>query len=143
MIPHKCLVNDPERGDCMRACIATIINAPDPAKMPNFIEEINHPEEFGPAIKEYLKTMGLTLFQGELAAASTIEALEHWDAYAPDVPAILMGTSRKGFNHAVVIDKGLIFNDPSDAGIVGPLPSGNYHVVVICVGPNFGHAVPR
>ena len=143
MVKHRNLIkHDPENGqygDCHRACFATILGL-EPENIPHFY---GNPDEDGQAkINSFLRDLGLgestTYFQGETTVEQILEVTKQ---HSPGVPLILGGWSRTGCNHSVVIIDGEIYNDPTEAGIIGPLSNGFYAVTALAVLPGYGARV--
>lgn len=113
-------------GDCVRACIASVLET-HPSLIPHFFENNPDPDEAWKRIDHYLKrnhqlasffvhvgndVNGMKGFMTTIATSN------------PDTYYILFGTSRTQ-PHCVVCLNDKIVHDPSGAGIFGP---GDGHV---------------
>lgn len=112
-------------GDCYRACIASVAEAPI-ASVPHFFELVGDGDQSDACnlARGWLAERGLGIFQ--CWADSDTKLSTVLDAYSrqnPGIPIILHGEAAfKGgdINHAVVLLDGEIAHDPSGAGIAGP-----------------------
>ena len=110
-------------GDCVRACVATVINRDD---VPHTYKGDSHQAWL--EMRDYLKEHGKSF----LVFASG-EPYDGMLANNPDIPYILMGKSSTGSNHAVVCINNKIIHDPSRTpiGITEPTELGVYIIGVI------------
>ena len=109
MKPVMQKVFDPKKGDCFRACIASIFEFPID-KIPNFWEQTQKPSEFWKLYDKWLE---------EKFRVRTV-SLEYSKGLTDDLRRILcvaIGDSPRGVNrgHAVVW-KGKIIHDPFPDG---------------------------
>lgn len=116
MTPVHCRVShDPERdkyGDCLRACIASLLDLEDkPESVPHFAHDNAHPEIVRQRMDEYL---------------STYDLCSWWTSYPPDVPReellsalgngvhyMLFGETASGGDHVVICKDGAVVHDPA------------------------------
>jgi hypothetical protein len=142
MQKHKNTVkHDPANGswgNCHQACVATILGLPMEA-VPHFYDGGDAlPEGVAEArVTDFLAGIGLV--RGNIiydAATSDLDQVLHsTGVMMPGVAMILGGMSRSGCGHSVVIMDGEIYNDPTDGGIIGPMPDGYYWLTVFSPKP--------
>lgn len=114
---HSCLVshNPPHSyGDCIRACVASILSVDDPYDVPNFVENKPSPEEFDRRLRAWLKDeCGLApyvaYFDGQAPLQAVLDAME---AHNSGIHYILIGRSANGVNHAVVCRGNRVAHNP-------------------------------
>lgn len=140
MIPHKCMVKSSSEGDCMRACLATVLDLDSVSRIPNFAEGLRNDEEFLLKINIWLGTLGLSLFYFHVSASvgGVKEIVQTVQETCPETPCILIGKSAGGVNHAVVVADGEIYNDPSGAGISQPCDDGTFIVCSVAISKSYG-----
>lgn len=137
MIPtHVRVKHDPEAGtygDCLRACIASIMER-EPETIPHFaFDGCNGATQIA-RLRDYLAADGLTVsvfvFPGE---ASRSELLAWMGDLNPNTTYVLCGATATGVDHAVIAQGGKITHDPSwyPTGVVGPASSGVWQLMVI------------
>jgi hypothetical protein len=130
MIPQRCISAPGEAGDCVRACVATVLGVPA-ATMPNFNELTKREGLEGEKaylamqqqIRDFLRPLGLSIFNSYCNGEWPLEkALDYFSGFSPGVPIIFHGQalSRPDEHHAVIALDGKIVHDPSGAGIAGP-----------------------
>jgi hypothetical protein len=93
-------------GDCIRACIATLIDDPE---TPHFYKDGGSVEKFWQLLRQWLE-----LKHGKSVALFTVE--DHWEFMAinnPGIPYMLLCKTASGVDHAVVCLNGKVFHDPS------------------------------
>ncbi len=111
MIPIDQIIFDPKYGDCMRACVASILEVPIES-IPNFMED--GPDRFEKAIRDWTKEQDFLLV--DTICEKAVESV------FPDCYMIAMGKSPNiDGNHAVVYYNGKMVHDPSPykKGIIG------------------------
>lgn len=129
MIPSSqlCLASDGKIGDCMRACIASVLELPTEA-VPHFVEE--HGEAWFIHAYNWLEARGYGILK---VLGDFFRQGEYWKLelqtvlWAEGIPCIAVGASprvdRNGdaMRHAVVWLNGKLAHDPhpSGDGIVG------------------------
>lgn len=99
------------KGDCMRACVATLTQTP-PETMPHFVGDPDEPNwVFG--LNKWLAQRGLFYVQAP-------HQRMFWHSRAGDVYHLLVGKTIRGTQHAAVAKNGEILHDPhpSRAGFV-------------------------
>ncbi len=146
MTPDKQLIehcpDEGRYGDCQRTCIAVILDL-HPSEVPHFNDD-PRAERGTDAWWErrqaaWLAERGLAYATVAYSGEQPLGNVMEWTSkQSPTVPMILLGTSRLGSNHVVVVMDGEIVCDPSGNGIVGPSREGTWEVSMITVGPNWG-----
>jgi len=91
-------------GDCMRACVSTLINDDN---VPHVFDGKCTHEESWQRLRDYLKSKGKFLFFIELD-----DPFDFMKDYNTDIPYILIHSSKSG-NHAVICVNDIILHDPS------------------------------
>lgn len=139
LIPTKCMVkDDPDSGlygDCLRACVACILNLPS-ADVPHFYHDGCDGLTGTQRLRDWLKTRNLTaVWFAYDGSYSRDELLSAWADMNPDAPTILMGGTGTG-NHAVVIIGSKVVNNPAWYGgrIIEPGSNTFWNLIVIGVG---------
>lgn len=128
--------NPPETyGDCIRACIASILNL-ETLEVPHFYHDNCEADEGTNRIREFLGARGLGLvhcpFPGDNVTLPQL--LEFWKDANPDIPAMLIAGTGKG-DHAVIVLNGVIEHNPAWSGskIIEPHSNGFWNMLVIAV----------
>ena len=105
------------RGDCMRACIATLLQE-DPVSMPHFVDTLDHPN--------WILNLNRFLAERNLFYVQAPHQRMFWHSAAGDVYHLLVGKTVRETTHAVVALNGKIIHDPhpSRAGFKYP---GDYN----------------
>lgn len=127
MNPRMCTIkhNPPHTyGDCVKACIATLIDRDD---VPHVFDD-RPPIESWEQIRAYLKSIGYNLF----AMDTEEDPRPYMAKNNPDVAYLLLCSNRDG-NHAVVCVGEELVHDPNwyKTAIVGPTNAGVYFLMVI------------
>lgn len=145
MTPQRQLIehcpNEGRYGDCQRTCVAAILDL-HPSEVPHFCD---NPDALPGTADWWEARQTAWLAERGLACATVaydgetpLSQVMQWTSkQSPTVPMILLGTSRLGSNHVVVVMDGEIVCDPSGNGIVGPAAEGPWEVSVITVGANW------
>lgn len=130
-------------GDCARTALAVLLDL-DRDDVPHFFDGGVTTKEADARREAFLSSLGLRSI-GMPMNGSLKEVLQSIEHYNPGVQYILIGKSRAGCAHEVVVSEGNIAWDPSldDNGIVGPdEESGFFWVTFIGVPlPHDGVAV--
>lgn len=126
MKPRYCQVphNPPHSyGDCIRACIATMIDRDD---VPHTFDDENTIEGWR-SLRSYLK------IHGKNVALFANDDDPHWHMREnnPGITYMLMGSNQCKVNHAVVCCDGKIVHNPSYTAMTDPLIEGFYIICVI------------
>ncbi len=129
MKPRICKVkHDPPHayGDCVRACVATMIDRDD---VPHTItgSTVKEVEKSWSDLRRYLKTHGKYL--------ALVDVTDPWDFMKennPDIPYLLLCRTAEN-DHCVVCKDGKVFHDPSwyRTKIVGPNSIGFWIIGLI------------
>jgi hypothetical protein len=117
-------------GNCHSACFATILGL-EIEDVPHFFADGDNgnPDEQYASIRSFLGGLGLVQGHAIYDGGITLEALLDVTAQMmPGVPLIFGGLSAAGCGHSIVVLNGEIFNDPTDSGLVGPMPDGYWWV---------------
>lgn len=128
MNPHNCIIkHDPPNsyGDCVRACIATIINRDD---VPHVFDDSNA-EAGWSALRCYLAKVGMSL-----ALLQVDDPWEFMENNNYGVPYMLLCQS-SGMDHAVVCLNGKVYHDPAwyKTPITGPHSLGVWIIGIVGV----------
>lgn len=136
MTPTHCRVkHDPANGtygDCLRACVATILDRP-PETVPHFADAGVGSEEAYQAMRDWMGPQGLAPFiiayPGDIERADLLEMMRLLN---PASAYILFGNTGSG-DHCVVCVGGQIVHNPAWYGgtITGPLSNGTWQVLVV------------
>lgn len=115
MTPTLCKVrHDPPHtyGDCVRACVATILNRDD---VPHFCHDDPTAEVMFDRLREYLKPLGLAPWVVQYGPDPIELLLDTLNQLNPDAPFILFGNTGTG-DHAVVCQGGRVVHNPAWGG---------------------------
>lgn len=135
---HFCLVkHDPEAGlygDCLRACIASLLNIEETTDVPHFMHDGCDGNVAQERLKEWLKGRGLAPFYMLFNEDGLAEVLHVMKLLNPGVRYILMGATEEE-EHAIVYAGDELINDPAwcHSPLVGPSLSNGYWTVLIVV----------
>lgn len=136
MTPVTCRVkHDPENGtygDCMRACIATLLDL-DAEAVPHFFHD-GKDEEGGKRLTEWLAGQGYYPFRELGPRDMTLEDVLHYQsAVNPHAHYILYGSTGSGGTHVVVCKGGAVVHNPAWYGshIVGPPVGLDWQIMVL------------
>jgi hypothetical protein len=100
-VPH----NPPHTyGDCIRACLATLI---DDDKFPHFFNGITETEEVWGKIRNYLKG------KGNLLILFSISDVKEFSEVNPDLTFMVMGITQNHLLHAVLCKDNKVVHDPA------------------------------
>lgn len=129
MTPTPCLVkHDPANGkygDCLRACIATILDL-ESETIPNFAEQPH--DTWLSRLRTWLETQGLApiMFVTDNDPRSTMQEMN------PTAPYILFAGTAEG-DHCVVCIGDKVEWNPSwyPTPIIGPLSNGLWQILVL------------
>lgn len=116
-------------GDCMRACVASIMDIANPEDVPHFAHDGCDGETAHARMQEYVSSLGFACFS--IGTGLDREALMAEMALQPDFHYMLFGATHAG-NHVVVCRGGEVVHDPawSRSPMVGPGSSGVWSIVV-------------
>lgn len=137
MIPVTCRVkHDPENGtygDCMRACIASLLEL-DAEAVPHFYEGDCDAHEGMNRVVSFVAPLGYMPFYIAFDGANSLdETLSYMAAANPQSHYLLFGMSSGGGDHVVVCRGGEVVHNPAWFGcsLVGPTQSGNWIIMVL------------
>lgn len=138
MIPAFCRTkHDPENstyGDCVRACVASVLNL-DTEKVPHFFIDNCDGLEGMRRVKVWLETRSLVPFWSNFDGdASMTEIFEFMEGQNSTVHYLLFGRTSQG-NHVVVCRGGHVVHDPAwfRSPLIGAADNGYWSVMVIAV----------
>lgn len=136
MQPTHCRVpHDPPHsyGDCLRACIATIMDR-EPRCVPHFADNGVSGDEAMAAMRSWLITLGyapfLAAWPGDIPLADLLDMMRILN---PGSTYVLFGGTVGGADHCVVCQGGQVVHNPAwyGATVVGPLSNGTWQVLVV------------
>lgn len=117
--------------DCARAVLASMLEIPI-QMVPNFIE-MEGLEHFYEGIDRWLREQNLIRVTFAVVADSPEKAARM--AFCPfgGLRMIMIGTSPRGINHAVIVRDGVLDHDPNPKGegLTGPTVEGYYSIWVL------------
>lgn len=138
MIPVHCRVkHDPENGkygDCVRACIASILEL-DAEKVPHFYDAGRTGEEAIPLIRDWLATMDLAAFFSSYPGEIPLDdLLAFQEAQNPQCIYMLFGSTVSG-DHVAIYEGGKFIHDAAwyRLPLIGPPSNGMWSIMVIAV----------
>ncbi len=140
MTPALCRVeHDPENGkygDCVRACIASVLDIADPLDVPHFYCD-DDVTRGATRITEWLRLRECAPFWSHYPGDGlTLDALlSYMGDVNPNCTYILFGATANGGNHAVVCQGGAIVHDPNwiPSPIVAPCANDYWTVLVVAL----------
>ena len=118
--------NPPEkRGDCIAACVNTLLDSDDVPHTFNQADGVKGWEE----MREYLKTIGKTACMFPFLE----EPFEYMKTNNPDVKYIMLCSTSRGEDHAVVCVNDEIVHNPAwtPHNITGAHSMGYYIVIIL------------
>lgn len=136
MTPFICqtLHNPPiSYGDCVRACVASLLDI-EPPLVPHFFDAGQDGVEGVASMREYLKSQGLGVaFFAIDGSMSREDVGEFMKANNPNMYYILYGQLQSGGAHAVIGLNDNIVHNPHwlSEKLVGPMDANNAWVVAI------------
>lgn len=139
MRKHHMISNHaPERGeygDCLRTCIACLLDADDVRDVPHFAEywADHSPDEMWQGVREWLMDEhNMSLWFIPYATDDWRDVTKSCDALNPGMFYMLMGGAPAG-DHIVICQGDRIIHDPSrmGGGLIGPGSNGVFMVVLI------------
>lgn len=136
MTPVVCRVkHDPEAGtygDCLRACVATILDL-DAEAVPHFFHDNCDGAQAQIRVRKYLAKLGYApMFSNWPGEVSLTELQEFMASQNPGVVCVLFGSTVEG-DHAVVCRDGKTVHNPAwfPHPIIGPNSAGWWQVMVV------------
>lgn len=126
--------HDPEAGqygDCVRACIASILEL-STSDVPHFVGDGCNAETMFQRIRKFLNPLGFTVYVAAYEGATRDEILSGVADSNPDATYILIG-SLGDADHAVVCQGDKVAHNPQwyPMPFVGPASNGYWVVMVI------------
>lgn len=122
MTPAMCRIkHDPPKsyGDCLRACIATIMDF-DTDFVPHFADMAATGDEMRASARRWLNTRGFTVTAFALDGGEGVDGVLQWMAdNNPDTTWMLFGSTAQadapssGGDHVVVCQGGKVVHDPA------------------------------
>lgn len=136
MITHFCQTghNPPHSyGDCVRACVASLLNVEDPLSVPHFFHD-NDPHVGMARIVEWLEPQGLLPFYIAYPPSDTLEDVLHiTGTNNPSVYHILFGGTDDGGDHVVICQNGKVVHNPGVGSIITKPTSSNMWIIMVIV----------
>lgn len=135
MTPFHCIVkHDPPNsyGDCLRACIASMLNVDNINNVPHFLRDGDQ-ERSDKEIKEFLLSHGLRpfviAFPGSVALGDIFNVMNECNT---DIEYMLFCTCGGG-DHVVICKNDKMIHNPSwdNCAITGPLSDGGWAILVM------------
>lgn len=135
MTPVNCRIKHapPDQyGDCIRACIATVLDA-DAEAVPHFAHDNPSPDVLMQRIRDYLRPNGHTIFITQYPPVPLDELLTVQATVNPDAVYLLFGGVDGGGDHVVVCRGGAVVHNPAwyHCSIVQPASHGMWQVLVV------------
>jgi len=135
MIPVVCQTkHDPDAGtygDCMRACIASILEM-TPDQVPHFVHD-GQRDLVNDRIREFLATLGFAPFTINCGDEDTFaDILRYMGAQNPNAYYMVFGRTEHE-DHVVVCHGGELSHDPAWywSPLIGPASNGVWAIMVI------------
>lgn len=135
MTPIMCMVrHDPPNsyGDCVRACIASLLSMPA-EHVPHFFHDDCDGVEGVRRIREFLATIGYAVFAVQYDGQATLsDVLAIMNDNCPTAYYMLFGSTNIG-NHVVICQNDQIVHDPAwyRSPLIGPQRGGAWAVMVL------------
>lgn len=136
MTPAQCRVkHDPENGkfgDCVRACIASVLDVSNPETVPHFAHDNPDADVMFERIRGYLLQFGYAPHVVPYPPTGLDEFLQGMATNNPTGYYILLGNTGEG-DHAVVGEGGAIVHNPAWVGgdIIEPHSQGLWVTILI------------
>jgi len=135
MYKHKCQTkHDPANGsygDCLRACIASLLHIENPLDVPNFADGNASGDEMWNGLRAYLRGRQLDVMHVSFTA-SFAEIRQTMAVLNPGTYYMVIGQIDGG-GHIIICKDDKIEHNPAwyPTGFDGPLPGGFYDVVLL------------
>lgn len=136
MTPAHCITkhNPPHSyGDCLRACVATVLDLPADY-LPNFVDGGATADEAFAAVRHWMSGMKLAPFLVRFPGEHSMgDMLEIMGTLNPTSIYVLFGGVAGGGDHCVVCEGGKIVHNPAWHGcdLVGPLSDGTWQIMIL------------
>lgn len=116
MITHFCVISHKpphSYGDCLRAAIASILNAPDVTDVPHFMHH-GDDERGSQEMRDWLNARGYAPFIMGVGGSTSLEEIQDVQRQVnPGIEYLLFGRADNGDDHVVVCRDGKVVHDPS------------------------------
>lgn len=137
MIPHSCIVkHDPPNsyGDCLRACIASILNISNTDDVPHFYRD-GDDERGQTELREFLASRDRPMrpfYMAMPATTSLADIFTMMTGVNPDIEYLLFCTCDSG-DHVVICCNNKVIHDPAwfKAAISGASSNGFWIIAVL------------
>lgn len=135
---HHCRVkhNPPETyGDCLRACVASIIGVNNPEEVPHFADDGADGDVVLSRMRGWLNNRDYGFFVAHFPAMPMEDFMRTMNENNPDTPYMLFGETLTGENHVIIIQGGEILHNPAWYGgnNLKPIDGAMWQVAVIAV----------
>lgn len=127
-IPHR--PDQGKYGDCLRACIASLLNVENVLDVPHFAHD-GRIDLVDDRLREHLALHRLNMALHAFGNSTSFdEVLEITGKVNPGIPYLLFCNNGEG-DHAIIIRDGAVFHDPSwfRVGPYKPLEQNGYWVL--------------
>lgn len=136
MISHHCIVrhNPPDTyGDCLRACIASLLNADEVSDVPHFLRHGDQ-ERSDKELKEFLLSRGYRPFVIGIPTSVALDSIFFMMKECnTDIEYMLFCTCGGG-DHVVICKNDQMIHNPAwdNASIEGPMSQDGWAILVLC-----------
>lgn len=136
MVPNFCQTahRPPDtHGDCVRACIASIMDVDDPATVPHFFRDGCDAHTGMARIVEYLQPLGYLPFYVAYPGTDSLQdVLDTTSGNNPGVHYMLFGGTDTGADHVVICCDGRVVHNPGvGADVTRPTVAGMWIIMVV------------
>lgn len=134
--PAMCQVrHDPPHsyGDCIRACIATVMDTPC-EQVPHFADLGASPDEALASVRRWLGLRGFTVASFGFPGSEPIsDVMDYMGQANPGVTYLLFGQMRGGGDHVVVCQGGEMVHNPAwvPGRLHTPTTAGHWQIWVV------------
>lgn len=138
MLTHQCQIphkpDEGKYGDCLRACIASMLSVVDPFDVPHFAFDGDQ-SAVDDRLREWLAMRQLNLAFHAFGGLTTLEEiLEVTGKVNPGIPYLLFCNAGGGDgDHVIIIRDGKVFHDPAwfRSGPYGPLHQNGFWALAV------------
>lgn len=127
-IPHK--PDEGKYGDCLRACIASMLNVPNVLDVPHFLFD-GRTDLVDDRLRDYLALHRMNIALHAFGGLETCDMIMNVTGQVnPGIPYLLFCNNGDG-DHVIIIKDGKVLHDPSwfRAGPYKPLDQNGYWVL--------------